>query len=228
MRAAVLASGSGSNFQALVDRQEDFGSYRVALLVTDRSCGAEARADTHRIARSRIDFGTPSEEVGDGILALLNRHRIEGVLLAGFLRLLPYSLCRAFGKRILNIHPALLPSFGGRGMYGLHVHEAVLRSGAALSGPTVHFVDERYDEGTILAQWPVPVCAGDSPTDLAERVLAIEHQLYPAAADALARALARGWPEQGRGPSFRWPGDRAADADDRRNRAISGAFADDP
>ena len=91
-------------------------------------------------------------------------------------------------------------------MYGHHVHEAVLRSGASLSGPTIHFVDERYDEGRILAQWAVPVLPGDTPDTLAARVLRVEHALYPAAADALARAVQGGWPDGGTAPVFCWPG----------------------
>ncbi len=191
--------------QALVDRQGAGTGYRIELLVTDRRCTAEARADAHRIARQRVPFNRGSGPAGDRILELLNERRIDAVLLAGFLRLVPSSVCRAFRNRILNIHPALLPSFGGRGMHGRNVHEAVLRAGAVLSGPTIHFVNERYDEGRILAQWPVPVRSGDSPADLAARVLRVEHVLFPAAAGALARALTRGWPERGRGPSFLWP-----------------------
>ena len=127
--------------------------------------------------------------------------------MAGFLKLLPADVCREYEGSILNIHPALLPSFGGKGMHGTRVHESVLRSGASLSGPTIHFVNRRYDEGRILAQWPVPVLPGDTPATLAARVLNVEHLLYPAAADALARALATGSAP----PSFRWPGPEWAD-----------------
>ena len=97
-------------------------------------------------------------------------------------------------KLILNIHPALLPSFGGKGMWGHHVHEAVLASGATFSGPTIHFVDEEYDTGAIFAQWPVPVLAGDTADTLAARVLKVEHILYPLAADHLCRAVEAGEP----------------------------------
>jgi phosphoribosylglycinamide formyltransferase len=124
----------------------------------------------------------------------LEEHEIQVILLAGYLRLIPPVIIQAFPKRILNIHPALLPAFGGKGMWGHHVHEAVLASGASFSGPTIHFVDERYDTGSILAQWPVPVLAGDTPETLAARVLKVEHVLYPLAADHLCRAVAAGKP----------------------------------
>jgi folate-dependent phosphoribosylglycinamide formyltransferase PurN len=117
---------------------------------------------------------------------------VQVVFLAGYLRLLPAAVVARWPRRILNVHPALLPSFGGKGMYGLNVHRAVLESGARITGPTVHFVDERYDEGHILAQWPVPVRPGDTPETLAARVLAAEHRLYPLAAAHLCRALAAG------------------------------------
>lgn len=194
---AVLASGSGTNMQALLDHEEHGAAYRIEVLVTDRPCVAEERARAKGRAVHRLDLGGRS--AGREVVGALQRHGVRGVLLAGFLKLLPPEVCRAWEGRILNIHPALLPAFGGRGMYGRHVHEAVLRSGATVSGPTIHFVNERYDEGRILAQWPVPVEPGDTASSLAARVLEVEHLLYPAAADALARGgLAA--------PAFRWPG----------------------
>ena len=201
---AVFASGSGTNMQALLDHEREGGAYRIELLVTDRPCAAEKRARARGRAVYRVDFGRAAEGDADDcagrLLGILGDHDIAGVLLAGFLRLVPAEVCAAYLDRILNIHPALLPAFGGRGMYGHHVHEAVLRSGAARSGATVHFADERYDEGGILAQWPVPVRPGDTPDTLAARVLRVEHALYPAAADALARAVRDGWPERGPEP----------------------------
>ena len=201
---AVFASGSGTNMQALLDHEREGAEYRIEVLVTDRPCAAEERARARGRAVYRVDFGSAADGDADDcagrLLGILGDHDIAGVLLAGFLRLVPAEVCAAYRDRILNIHPALLPSFGGRGMYGHHVHEAVLRSGAARSGATVHFADERYDEGRILAQWPVPVRPGDTPDTLAARVLRVEHALYPAAADALARAVRDGWPERGPEP----------------------------
>ncbi len=227
---AVLASGSGTNMQALLDHEDEGAAYRIELLITDRPCAAEERARAGGRAAYRVDFedagivAGAGEVPGDRVLRLLRRHRAEGALLAGFLKLVPASVCRAYPDRILNIHPALLPSFGGRGMYGHRVHEAVLRSGATLSGPTVHFVNERYDEGRILAQWPVPVHPGDSAEALAARVLEAEHALYPAAADALARALAGGWPGAGTAPSFRWSGAGGAASGAALRRSIIDGF----
>ncbi|MDE2781797.1 MAG: phosphoribosylglycinamide formyltransferase [Gemmatimonadota bacterium] len=219
---AVLASGSGTNMQALLDHEGDGAAYRIELLVSDRPCVAEERARAMGRAVCRIDFD--DDAAGGELLLLLARHRAEGILLAGFLKLLPAAVCRAYRDRILNIHPALLPAFGGQGMYGHQVHEAVLRSGATLSGATIHFVNERYDEGRILAQWPVPVGPGDSADTLAARVLEVEHTLYPAAADALARAVADGWPDGGAAPSFAWCADGGAARGATLREAIVAGF----
>jgi folate-dependent phosphoribosylglycinamide formyltransferase PurN len=136
--------------------------------------------------------GRDSQEVAAETLAALESHGIDVVFLAGYLKLVPSQVVARYRRRILNIHPALLPSFGGKGMYGQNVHRAVVASGARLSGPTVHFVDEEYDKGTIVAQWPVPVRPDDTPEALASRVLQVEHRLYPLAADHLCRAVALG------------------------------------
>jgi len=224
---AVLASGSGTNMQALLDHEDEGAAYHIELLVTDRRCTAEERARARGRAVCRVDFGAPGEpapDCGAEILRHLERHGAQGILLAGFLRLLPATVCGAYRNRILNIHPALLPGFGGKGMYGHRVHEAVLQSGATLSGPTIHFVNERYDEGRILAQWPVPVLPDDSADTLAARVLEVEHALFPAAADALARALAGGWPEGGARPCFRWQGTGAAADGATLRQSIIDAF----
>lgn len=200
-RFAVFASGSGSNLQALLDREEEGAQYRVELVVTDRKCQAEERARVkgRPVERVRLDDGDPAD-LGTGLVDLLERRGVQGILLAGFLKLLPAKVCRAYRGRALNVHPSLLPAFGGRGMYGARVHEAVLRSGAAVTGATAHYVNERYDDGRILAQWPVSVLPGDTPASLAARVLEVEHVLYPEAACALARSVAGA----GGAPEFLW------------------------
>jgi len=191
---AVFASGGGSNFQSLLDFETPAGPSRINLLISSKpEAGALARAERAGVPTRVIPAaGRPSEEVAAETLAAFQEAEIQVVALAGYLRLLPSEVVRAFPRRILNIHPALLPGFGGKGMWGHHVHEAVLASGASFSGVTIHFVDEEYDTGSIFAQWPVPVLAGDTPETLAARVLKVEHILYPLALDHLCRALSHG------------------------------------
>jgi len=184
-RLAVLASGSGSNLQAIYDDVQRRGAaapIELALVVSDRAAAGA-------LERAR-GWGVPAvhlpREANDTLGSLLAQHGITHVALAGYLRLIPADVVRAFTGRMVNVHPALLPAFGGPGMYGQRVHEAVLAAGARLSGPTVHFVTEHYDEGAIIAQWPVPVHSDDSPHSLAARVLAAEHRLYPWCIAALA------------------------------------------
>ncbi|HVZ77133.1 MAG TPA: formyltransferase family protein, partial [Gemmatimonadaceae bacterium] len=153
---------------------------------------ASDRADARALERARarripsLALRTRANPAGVALGDALAQHRADFVVLAGYLRLVPADVVRAFPARIVNIHPALLPAFGGPGMYGHHVHEAVLARGATLSGATVHFVDEVFDHGAIIAQWPVPVLAGDTPDTLAARVLGVEHVLYPRVVQALA------------------------------------------
>jgi len=127
----------------------------------------------------------------DALLKLLKKHRIDLIALAGYLKKVPPVVVAAYRHRMLNIHPALLPDFGGAGYYGMRVHAAVLASGAQQSGATVHFVDNEYDTGPILLQDRVPVMPDDTPAKLAKRVLALEHRLYPQALQLLAQGLVR-------------------------------------
>jgi formyltetrahydrofolate-dependent phosphoribosylglycinamide formyltransferase len=188
-RLAVLASGRGSNLRVLheyLSRSGRDSLAHLALVLSDHvDAGALAYARSRDIAFAAIDGGTLG---GDRLLAQLGSHRIDIVVLAGYMRLVPEVVVNAYRGRIVNVHPALLPSFGGRGMYGTRVHAAVIAAGARVSGATVHFVDERYDHGAIIAQWPVPVLSGDTPPSLAARVLRVEHALYPPAILAVAQA----------------------------------------
>jgi formyltetrahydrofolate-dependent phosphoribosylglycinamide formyltransferase len=192
IRAAVFASGGGTNLQALLDHQREGGSWRVVLLVTDREdAGAIARAVEAGVPVAVIrTTGRPPEDVGRETLDLLSQHRVDLILLAGYVKLIPAQVVAEYRRRILNIHPALLPSFGGKGMYGQRVHAAVLASGAKESGASVHFVDEEYDRGPVIAQRRVPVLPEDTPESLAARVLEVEHELYPAAVDRICEELA--------------------------------------
>jgi len=207
---AVFASGAGSTLRALLDSETSSSPWRVALVVSDREgAGAlEHARSADRETRVIPVSGRPQEEVAGETVELLRSRGIGLVALAGYLRLLPAAMVAAFPGRILNVHPALLPAFGGQGMYGAHVHRAVLASGARLSGTTVHLVDEEYDRGVILAQWPVPVLTGDSPESLAARVQEVERALYPLVLDHAARHLARGMsppPMVAAGPHFTLP-----------------------
>ncbi len=191
-RIAVLASGSGTNLQALIDHFSDSPVAEIGLVISDRGdAGALERARAAGIPAHHIPVQTrPIAAVTADTLDALESAGTDLVVLAGYLRLIHADILRRYSHRVLNIHPALLPAFGGKGMYGRRVHEAVLASGSRITGATVHFVNERYDDGRILAQWPVPVLEGDSPATLAERVLRVEHALYPATVEWLARVLA--------------------------------------
>jgi formyltetrahydrofolate-dependent phosphoribosylglycinamide formyltransferase len=189
LRVGVFASGVGSNLQALIDHfTGSVAVARVSLVVSDRvQAGALERARRAGIEARVIDpGGRPVAEVAAELLAALASQDIGLIALAGYLRLVPEEVVRAFRGRILNIHPALLPAFGGKGMYGIRVHRAVIAAGCCVSGATVHHVDERYDEGKPVLQWPVPVLPGDTAETLAARVLQIEHAIYPVAVEAVA------------------------------------------
>lgn len=191
-RVAVLASGGGTNLQSLLDRFNGGppAVARVELVVASRA-GAGALDRAHRAGVDTLVLDSREiepAELGARMVHALEAHRIDLVVLAGYLQLVPAEVVSGYHGRMINIHPALLPAFGGAGMYGMRVHRAVLEAGVRVSGATVHFVDERYDEGAIVAQWPVPVLHGDTPESLAARVLRVEHVLLPAAVEALATA----------------------------------------
>lgn len=178
-RIAVLASGGGSNLQALLDHLRTFGAAApgaVALVASDQpqalALERARRAGIEAIAMDR-------RERAERLLDLLRARQVDLVVLAGYLRLVPAAVTTAFRGRVINVHPALLPAFGGHGMYGQRVHEAVVSSGARVTGVTVHFVDDQYDRGAIIAQWPVPVFPADTPATVAIRVLEVEHLLFP-------------------------------------------------
>jgi phosphoribosylglycinamide formyltransferase-1 len=185
MHVAVAVSGRGSNLEALLRALGPDAPARVVLVLSDRP---DARALEHAAAK-RIP-GLVLRDPSDSAewLAALESHSVELVVLTGYLKLVPAGVIARFRGRIINVHPALLPSFGGKGMYGRRVHEAVLASGARESGATVHLVDEVYDRGAILGQARVPILPGDDAARLAARVLQVEHRLLPAAVLAAAAA----------------------------------------
>ncbi len=182
-RIAILASGSGSNAQRLIEHFQGSSVAEVVLVAGDRpEAGVFARA---------WDLGVPSyrftpAQLRDGtVLRELQALRVDLVVLAGFLRLVPAELVRAYQGRMVNIHPALLPRHGGRGMWGHHVHAAVLSAGDTESGITIHRVNERYDEGEHLFQARCPVLPGDTTETLAARIHELEHEHFPRVVESL-------------------------------------------
>ena len=185
-RLAVLASGRGSNLQAVIEHFDDPARERVAKVVLVASNRADSPA-LIRAATASIDIAHfNAEDDGSELLALLHKFRIDLVVLAGYLKRIQPKVIREHAGRIINVHPALLPAFGGEGMYGARVHEAVIASGARESGVTVHLVDDEYDRGPIVAQWRVPVNQSDTAESLARRVLNVEHVVYPRAVETVA------------------------------------------
>ena len=186
MRVAVLASGGGTNLQALIDAlgAAPTAPARISRVISNRpDAGALERARRAGIPTTVLrDPQNPAE-----LLAAIGDAQL--VVLAGYLKLVPGAVVARFRQRMVNIHPALLPDFGGPGMYGRRVHEAVLASRATESGATVHYVDEHYDRGPIVAQRRVPVRPDDTADTLAQRVLAAEHALLPEVLLSLAQRI---------------------------------------
>ena len=184
VRVAVLVSGGGTNLQALLDALQNSPIARVARVISNRAdAGALARAHKAGVPTTVLRDPTDSKELQAALADA------QLVVLAGYLKLVPPPVVTRFRGRMINIHPALLPDFGGPGMYGHRVHEAVLASGASESGPTVHFVDEQFDRGKIIAHERVAVKPGDTAETLAARVLEAEHRLLPRVVLELAREL---------------------------------------
>jgi len=192
---AVFASGRGSNFLSIYDSiQAGNINGNIACIISDQSSAPVLeKAEELSIPafyKSPKQFDSEEHYVQD-IAALLHKHPVDYILLAGYLKKIPNGLIHLYPNKIVNIHPALLPSFGGKGYYGIRVHEAVVSKGVKYSGVTLHFIDEKYDHGPIIYQYPVRVLDNDSPKDLAERVLQYEHKAYP----KVVRWLCQGWIE---------------------------------
>jgi formyltetrahydrofolate-dependent phosphoribosylglycinamide formyltransferase len=197
IRIGILLSGRGrgSNMQAIIDAARDGRIPGEVALVASTSPGAPA------LERAR-QSGVPAlliaaeeyesqEELDRALAAAFEEARVDLVCLAGYMRLLGRAFLSRFPNRVMNVHPGLLPAFGGRGFYGRRVHEAVIESGARFSGVTVQFVDEEYDHGPIIIQKVVPVEWEDTPETLAARVLEAEHQAYPEAVRLFAEGRLR-------------------------------------
>ncbi len=182
MNLAFFASHGGSNMQAILDACSDgrLSAKPVLLICNNPDAQAIKRAQQFGMPTVVINARThpDAQERTRTILHALRTYRVELVVLAGYMKRIPPAVIQAYPNRILNIHPALLPDFGGKGMYGMRVHEAVIAAGAKESGPTVHLVNEQYDDGSILAQIRIAVQKEDTPESLAERVLREEHRIY--------------------------------------------------
>jgi phosphoribosylglycinamide formyltransferase-1 len=183
LRIAAFVSHGGSNLQALIDGcvSGQIAGEIVLVISNNRKAYVLERARNHQIETLVIsDTKFDSETAfAQELLRRLAARSVGLICLAGYMKKMPIDVIRAYRNRILNIHPALLPKFGGKGMYGIHVHEAVLAAGEKETGVTIHLVDEIYDNGKIVAQRRVPVNPDDTPESLQQRVLEMEHQLYP-------------------------------------------------
>ena len=177
-RLAIFASGSGSNAEAIIQYFKDHSDIEVSLIVSNRAdAGVLDRAkrlNVESLVIRRKEFYDTEE-----LLIQLKEKRIDFIVLAGFLWLVPKYLIGAFPEKIVNIHPALLPKYGGKGMYGHHVHKAVAAARESESGITIHYVDENYDEGSIIFQARTALEQNDQPDEIAKKVLALEHEYYP-------------------------------------------------
>ncbi len=185
---AILASGSGTNAENIIRYFREKGSACVGLVLTNRQ-----NAFVLERARS-LDvpcayFAKSDWEGGEAILSVLREHHIDFVVLAGFLARVPDNILHAYPNKMINIHPSLLPKFGGKGMYGDRVHEAVIEAGEKESGITIHYTNEHYDEGAIICQEKCPVLPGDTPDELAHRIHALEYEYYPKVVERLVLAL---------------------------------------
>ncbi|HCY77769.1 MAG TPA: phosphoribosylglycinamide formyltransferase [Ignavibacteriales bacterium] len=186
MKIAVFVSGRGSNLNALLNLPDLKKLVSIVAVVSDKiDCKAFDIAKEYRIETFSIGEGEGRVSKYE-ITSVLKNLDVNFIVLAGYLKLIPDELLKNFENRIINIHPALLPSFGGKGMYGMNVHKAVFNSSAKVSGASVHFVDNTYDTGKIIAQKCVDISDVKSAEEIAERVLTIEHQILPEVVKAFA------------------------------------------
>jgi phosphoribosylglycinamide formyltransferase-1 len=190
MNCAVFASGGGTNFQSLLDRKAA-GELHVSFVLmvgNNSTAGAMERARKHDIPTLHLSpahFDTEGEYV-ERLERALDEHEVELIVLAGYMKMIPSRIVQRYRNRIVNVHPALLPAFGGKGLYGGRVHQAVVEYGAKVTGVTVHFVDEQYDHGPVILQRVIEVRDDDDAETLAARVLELEHDSYWRAIEAIA------------------------------------------
>jgi phosphoribosylglycinamide formyltransferase-1 len=183
-KIAVFASGSGTNAENISRYFSDSKDVKVSILVSNNPL-AGAHDRVNRLGVPSVTFLKKEFTDGGEILKKLEEYSVDWIILAGFMLKIPEKVLRAFPSRILNIHPALLPKYGGKGMYGMHVHEAVVAAGEKESGITIHYTNENYDEGAIIAQVACPVLPTDTPEEVATKVHALEYQYYPKVIESL-------------------------------------------
>jgi len=191
-RLAILGSGTGTNAEAIVRYSQDHGNagFTVVLVVSTKA-DAGIVSVAQRFNVPHVVLECKGKEFTDRLLRVVAESRVEMIALAGFLRVLDPSVIQSVGMAVLNVHPSLLPKYGGKGMYGIHVHEAVLAGGDEFTGATVHLVTDRYDEGEVVAQMAVPVKGADSAALLQDRVKKVEHDLFPRTISAFANSMRR-------------------------------------
>jgi len=181
-RICVFASGRGSNLQAILDGVEEgrLNCEIVFVMSNNSSSGALEIARKKNIPAYHLSERVfHKNNFEESLIDLLEKHKPDLIVLAGYMKLVPISVIRRFENRIINIHPALLPKFGGKGMYGMNVHNAVFQAGEKVSGVTIHIVNENYDEGKIIYQEKIDISDCKSPEEIAEKVLKLEHKVYP-------------------------------------------------
>lgn len=194
MQVAVLGSGRGSNFQAILDALErgEIPNVRIRVVLSNNSgAGILEIARSNCIPAvhlSQLMFSDRDRFV-EAMLTTFRDHDVNFIVLAGYMKHLDGRIIAAFRNRIINIHPALLPKYGGKGMYGMHVHEAVVANGERVTGATVHLVDEAFDHGAIVLQKQIAIERSDTPATVAAKVLQIEHEIYPQALRLCAEGL---------------------------------------
>ncbi len=190
---AVFASGAGTTLEAIIYKSlEISSSFRVGLVVSNNShCGAMMFADMFFLPKIHISglLYPHAQDYNNALLSALQQHEIMFIALAGYMKKVPQEIIRQFAQRMVNVHPALLPRFGGEGMYGVHVHTAVKHAGEEKTGTTVHYVADEYDTGAIIAQESISISAEMSVQDIAQSVQAIERRLYPETIEQLVRNL---------------------------------------
>lgn len=181
---AIFASGNGSNAEAIIEYFKDKPNVKVVLVLTGNpKAGVLKIAHQHKVISTIVSKeALQNEEVMNKLLGTLG---VDFIALAGFLQMVPAYLLKKYPNRIVNIHPALLPKFGGAGMYGIKVHEAVLAAGETETGCTIHYVNDKYDEGEVISQKRLAISPGETPESLAARVLELEHTCYPQAIEQL-------------------------------------------